>query len=418
MSRHLNFFHGMAMQYTDMPPVDEFDSAWITYSNQHFDPVKGHKMFKEQLSRAALAEQLGYDGVLLNEHHQTPCGMPDVNVVGAHVVGQTEKISVLLLGNPIPLHGNPMRVAESVAMLDVFSGGRVISGFVRGQGMEYISLREDPSTSRERFWEAHDLIIRSWTEPGPFEWVGEHYDIPYVNPWPTTYQKPHPPIWIPGQGSKETIEACARMRYPFAMVFSPVSFTRINYQMYRDAAAAEGYEPDPEQLAFAALLYVAETDEQAEEEVGPYAERLMQSLYKFPPPYFTPPGYFSGKSLGGMIRGMEKFGIKAPGDLTFRDMVDQQIIVVGSPKTVVEKLSIFTDELGAGTFLSTPPANLPADLMEKNMRLFSQEVMPHFRPPGNKPHWERGLPVPGTKSMLAGWADRRARAERGDAVHV
>jgi hypothetical protein len=119
-----------------------------------------------------------------------------------------------------------------------------------------------------------------------------------------------------------------------------------------------------------------------------------------------------------MIRGMEKFGIKAPGDLTFRDMVDQQIIVVGSPKTVVEKLSIFTDELGAGTFLSTPPANLPADLMEKYMRLFSQEGMPHFRPPGNKPHWERGLPVPGTKSMLAGWADRRARAERGAAVHV
>jgi alkanesulfonate monooxygenase SsuD/methylene tetrahydromethanopterin reductase-like flavin-dependent oxidoreductase (luciferase family) len=410
VSRQLNFFHGMAMQYLDVPPQDEYDSAWITFSNEHFDAQKGHASYVEQLSRAPLAEQLGYDGVFINEHHQTPCGLPDVNVIGGHVVAQTSKLAVCMLGNPIPLHGNPLRVAESVAMLDVFSGGRIISGFVRGQGMEYISLREDPSTSRERFWEAFDLIVRAWTEPGPFEWLGEHYDLPYVNPWPTTYQKPHPPIWIPGQGSRETIEACARLRLPFTMVFSPVSFTKINYQMYRDAAAAHGYEVDPEQLAFSALVYVAETDAQAEEEVGPYAERLMQSLYKFPAPYFTPPGYFSPSSLGGMIRGMEKFDIHPPGELTFKHMVDQQIIITGSPETVTEKLTMYTDELGAGTFVNTPPANLPPELMQKTMRLLSQEVMPHFRPPGNKPFYERGLPVPGTKSMLAGWAERHGQA--------
>jgi len=418
VSRHLYFLHTMAMQYWDVPPQEEYDSAWITFSNQQFDPVRGHEILTQQLSRATLAEQLGYDGVMLNEHHQTPCGMPDVNVVAGHVVAQTSKMAICLLGNPIPLHGNPLHVAESVAMLDVFSGGRIISGFVRGQGMEYISLRFDPSTSREVFWEAHDLIVKAWTEPGPFEWISDHYDIPYVNPWPTTYQKPHPPIWIPGQGSRETIDACARMRYPFTMVFSPVSFTKVNYQMYRDAAAKYGYEPDPEQLGFSALVYVAETDQQAEEEVGPYAERLMQSLYKFPAPYFTPPGYFSGKSLGGMIRGMEKYDIVPPGDLTFKHMVDQSIIVHGSPETVVEKLAMFTDELGAGTCISMPPANLPSHLMEKHMRLFSQEVMPHFRPPGNKPYWDRGLPVPGTKSMLAGWEERRAAAARGEAITV
>jgi len=44
--------------------------------------------------------------------------------------------------------------------------------------------------------------------------------------------------------------------------------------------------------------------------------------------------------------------------------------------------------------------------MQKTMRLLSQEVMPHFRPPGNKPFWERGEPIPGPKSMLAGWAER------------
>lgn len=410
MKRHLNFFHGMAMQYTDMPH-DEYDSAWITYSNSNFDPAIGHQLLTQQLWRAKYAEQLGYDGVSLNEHHQTPCGMPDVNVLAGHVVAQTEKCAVLLLGNPIPLHGNPLRVAESVAMLDVFSGGRIISGFVRGLGLEYISLRENPSTSRERFWEAHDLIVRAWTEPGPFEWTGQHYDLPYVNPWPTTYQKPHPPIWIPGQGSRETIEECARLHYPFAMVFAPVAFTKVNYQMYRDAAAAFGYEPNPEQLSFTAHCYVAETDEQAEDEAAPFAEKLMKSLYRIQEQQMTPPGYVTGKSLGGMIRGTEKFGIKPPGELTAKDMIDQQILITGSPKTVVEKLAVFTDELGAGTFISHMPANLPDHLTRKSMELFSQQVMPHFRPDGNKPFWGRGEPLPGTKSMLEGWKARNeARA--------
>ena len=182
--------------------------------------------------------------------------------------------------------------------------------------------------------------------------------------------------------------------------------------MYRDAAAAHGYEPDPEQLAFSALVYVAETDAQAEEEVGPYAERLMQSLYKFPAPYFTPPGYFSPSSLGGMIRGMEKYDIHPPGELTFKHMVDQQIIITGSPETVTEKLTMYTDELGAGTFVNTLPANLPPELMQKTMRLLSAGG-------------HAALPAARQQAVLRAWppraghevdARRMGRAPHGQAV--
>ena len=91
-------------------------------------------------------------------------------------------------------------------MLDVISGGRIISGFVRGTGMEYYSYGANPSYSQERFWEAHDLIIKAWTEPGPFDWEGKHFHLPYVNPWPRPLQKPHPPVWLPGSGSLETVQ--------------------------------------------------------------------------------------------------------------------------------------------------------------------------------------------------------------------
>ncbi|RDJ93258.1 hypothetical protein B4Q13_23090, partial [Lacticaseibacillus rhamnosus] len=52
----------------------------------------------------------------------------------------------------------------------------------RGIGAEYHAMGINPAYSQERFAEAHDLIVRAWTEPGPFSYVGKHYQFKYVNP--------------------------------------------------------------------------------------------------------------------------------------------------------------------------------------------------------------------------------------------
>jgi alkanesulfonate monooxygenase SsuD/methylene tetrahydromethanopterin reductase-like flavin-dependent oxidoreductase (luciferase family) len=57
-------------------------------------------------------------------------------------------------------------------MLDNLSGGRIIAGFVRGIASEYHSSGTNPYFSHQRFHEAHDLIIRAWTKPGPFAFNG------------------------------------------------------------------------------------------------------------------------------------------------------------------------------------------------------------------------------------------------------
>src|SRR5213076_2049697 len=176
----------------------------------------------------------------------------------------------------LPLHDDPIRVAEEIAMLDVISGGRIISGFVRGTGMEYYSYGVNPVHSRERFYEAHDLILRAWTEPGPFPFVGKHYRYRYVNPWPRPLQQPHPPIWLPGTGSLETIDEAAKYRYPFMMVFAPLWFTK--------------------------TAYVAETDEKAHAEARDHIMWLFHRGLKIPDYHWFPPGYMSGKSLGNMLQ--------------------------------------------------------------------------------------------------------------------
>jgi alkanesulfonate monooxygenase SsuD/methylene tetrahydromethanopterin reductase-like flavin-dependent oxidoreductase (luciferase family) len=271
--------------------------------------------------------------------------------------------------------------------------------------MEYHSLRANPSYSRERFWEAHDLIIRAWTSDGPFAFEGRFFDIPYANPWPRPLQQPHPPIWLPGTGSLETIDEAAKYRYPFMMVFAPLWFTKTAYDMYRRTAEEKyGYEIKPEQLAFCVPTYVAETDEKAHAEAKEHMMWLFHTGLKVPEYHFFPPGYTSGKSLRGMLMGKAKFNIKPHWELSYQELLDEQYIIVGSADTVAEKLSVYTDELGAGIHVgsSMQVGDMPHWKVVKNMTLFAEEVMPHFRPPGNQPAWARGVPVPGTPESLNG----------------
>ena len=161
------FFH--LMPYPFIPPVDDYDSCWVSLSNQHYDPHRGQILYNEYLGQLAASERYGFDGAIVNEHHANYYGtMPAPNIIAAMLIKMTSRLPIGIVGNAIPLHGNPLRVAEEVAMLDVISGGRIISGFVRGIGCEYFNNGVPPGDSVDRFNEAHDLILKAWTEDGPF----------------------------------------------------------------------------------------------------------------------------------------------------------------------------------------------------------------------------------------------------------
>lgn len=149
--------------------------------------------------------------------------MPAPNIVAAMLTRRTNRMKIAIVGNGLPFRDHPLRVAEEVAMLDVVSGGRNISGMVRGIGNEYFSMGINPTFSGERFAETHNLIIRAWTEPGPFSFEGKHYRVRYANIWPRPLRKPHPPIWIPGFVSKETVERCAHpsRKYAYMATYMP-----------------------------------------------------------------------------------------------------------------------------------------------------------------------------------------------------
>ena len=368
-----HFFHLMPWPY--LPPDFDarYSSAWVTCPNGLYDPERGHALYHRYLDELELAERLGFDGVCVNEHHQTAYGlMPAPNVIAATLARRTQRIKIALMGNAIPLRDHPLRIAEEVAMLDVITGGRIISGFVRGIGCEYHSFGVNPTHSRERFEEGIDLILRAWTEPGPWSHWGKHYRVRYVNPWPRPLQKPHPPVWLPGTGSIETIEAAVARRWPYVRTYDTIDDIAVMYDDLRERARRQGYEPSPAQIGWMVPIYVADTDARALAEAGPHVEYLFHWLSKRPAEFSQPPGYVTPRSTR---RGLEVARSRSVADLNARG-----IVVFGSPETVRQRLAEAHRRLGYGKLVGLLQfGSLPHEQTVANMTAFAEEILPFVR---------------------------------------
>ncbi|MGA8870322.1 MAG: LLM class flavin-dependent oxidoreductase [Candidatus Acidiferrales bacterium] len=374
------FFHLMPYAALDLAEAAKFKSVSVLLPNSFYDPVQGHALYNRYLDEMEYADQLGFDGVCVNEHHQTPYGlMPTPGVTAGALSQRARRAKIAVLGRALPLLNNPLTVAEEFAMLDNITGGRLIAGFVRGIGAEYHAWGANPANSHERFHEAHDLILRAWTETGPFAFEGKHYQFRYVNPWPRPYQQPHPPIWIPSQGSRETIEwACdPKRKYVYLQTFSPVAALAKYMTMYKDEAAKRGYEAAPTQLGWAVPAYVAETDEQAYREAKPHIENFFNRFLRMPPEMLLPPGYLSYESMKGVMK--SKASITG-GGRTIDDLLKSGMFLCGSAATVRQQIENYQKQIGFGHLLTMLQfATLPHELTKRNSELFAREVIPGLR---------------------------------------
>jgi alkanesulfonate monooxygenase SsuD/methylene tetrahydromethanopterin reductase-like flavin-dependent oxidoreductase (luciferase family) len=378
----MKFFGFHLMPYQGLPPehLESADSSWVTLSNAVFDPARGHALYQRYIEELIAYDRAGFDGVCVNEHHQSAYGMmPSPDVIAGILVPQTS-CAIAILGNALPLRDHPLRVAEEVAMLDVISGGRIISGFVRGIGAEYHSFGMDPSQSRDRFYEAHDLIVAAWTRPGPFEWYGKHYKFRYVNPWPRPLQQPHPPIWSPSQGSGETVDWAARNRYTYLQTYSDIGTVRRVFDGVRAAADGYGYTLPPGQLGWALPVFVADTDAAAEAIALPALDTLFNKLMRMPKDLFFPAGYTSAASAARILAAKGGLG---SGQADVRELVERGYAVIGSPDTVRCKLEGYQKELGFGNLCPLFQfGSLGHEDFRASLALFARKVMPALRPLG------------------------------------
>jgi alkanesulfonate monooxygenase SsuD/methylene tetrahydromethanopterin reductase-like flavin-dependent oxidoreductase (luciferase family) len=385
------FFHLMSWPYLPPDFDEKYNSAWVWLPNQLYDPVKGCDLYCDYLDTLTYAEELGFDGVCVNEHHQNAYGlMPSPNLMAAALSQRTKRVKLAVIGNALPLYNPPLRVAEEFAMLDVLSRGRLVAGMVIGGGPEYYSYQVNPTHAREKFREALDLILKAWTTPGPFMWNSKHYYFRYVNPWPRPVQQPHPPIWIPGAGSLETVEFVAQRRFAYMGIpYFHIDVFRRVFSLFREACDQAGYTAAPEQMGWGVPMYVAETDRQAREEFLPHLEYFRRNLLKNIS--LAPPGYTSARSALAIIRNRGKFLSEQEG----WDAIEKGVFaIVGSPETVRQKLAHYQKELGVGVVLTgCQVGDMPHAMARKSMELLAREVLPHVRAAEKTEVRRPGVPV-------------------------
>jgi alkanesulfonate monooxygenase SsuD/methylene tetrahydromethanopterin reductase-like flavin-dependent oxidoreductase (luciferase family) len=378
------------MAYPHLPADfdEKYDTGWVTVPNSLWDKDKSRGLYQRYIDQLAYADELGFDGMVLNEHHQNIYGlMPSPNLIAAALTQRTKRGKIVILGDLLPLYLNPLRVAEEYAMLDNMSDGRLIAGFAPGSGPETFNYNVPSAPTRDQFWEAVDFIHRAWTEPGPFEHEGRHYPMRYVNPWPQPTQKPHPPIWIPGSRSRGTLVEIAKRGYGYFLSSrSHGQETARAQQMFSQILSEHGDHYRPSRMGILMSAYVADTDAQAQAEAKEGVWYFLKNCLKghlrregrqltFGPgiPYIPTEDY----------RNFLKSDPTTPllGDAeSWDDLQQSASIIVGSAETVYRRIIDILERAKVGNLLiQFHLGNMQDALARKSMHLFATQVAPRLR---------------------------------------
>ena len=404
----MRFTERAYVNYTEQDVRNSPNSAVrLTFSNSHFDPELGAQIYNEHLDEYEYSEEVGFDGLMLNEHHNTPtCLGSTMNLEAAILARITKKPKIVLLGNPLPIFDNPIRLAEELAEIDMISRGRLVSGFVRGTGIESLATNTNPLFNRERFQEAHDLVIKTWTTPGPFRWEGKHYHFRVVNPFVVPLQKPHPPIWIPGLGSPDTLQWCAERHYPYMFLETDPDLTQDMMDIYADSAREHGYEPGPEHYGYLVRVHVQDTDKKAREAgKGFLSGNVGVGGVPLPRDYMAPVGYNVGlrnprfqeprfQRLKERAR-TDPFSQVQFDSAAYDAVIDANRWIIGSPDTVIHKMREVLARIRPGVVgVWTNDGAISHDDSMRCLELMGQEVLPALREIGQ----ELELPDPFQKT--------------------
>jgi len=386
----LMWFH--LMPYTELPDDfrDKNSSVWVDIHSSLFDPRRAHHMYNDFMDELEFAAECGFDAICVNEHHSNGYGlMPSPNLVASSLARRTSDAALCVLGNSLALYNPPTRVAEEFAMIDCISGGRLIAGFPVGSPMDTcFAYGQNPSMLRERYHEAHDLILRAWTEEDTFAFNGRFNQQRYVNIWPRPVQKPHPPIWIPGGGSIETWQWCAEMDYVYCYLsYYGYKAGQSTMDGFWDEMKRLGKDRNPYRAGFLQFVGVAESREEAYRLYREPAEYFYGRCLHIDPRFAGPPGYTTeatqrrgAQSQVAQAAQLSRYESKF--QMLAREMdaiVERGYVIIGSPDEVAAQLREVAKNLNVGHLMMLLQfGNMAKDLAKYNTQLFAEQVMPQL----------------------------------------
>ena len=157
-------------------------------------------IFAEGLDQIKLSESLGFDYVLIAEHHFSNYGFSPAPLLQALKIAEnTETIKIGTAAIIVP-EWQPLRAAEEIAVLDHLTEGRIFCGVGRGyQPYEMGGFGIGLEESRPRFQEGIEVMMKAWREHKDWTFNGEYIKVEEpITVFPKPYQKPYPPMWLAG----------------------------------------------------------------------------------------------------------------------------------------------------------------------------------------------------------------------------
>ena len=311
-----------------------------------------NSVYEAALERFAIMDQTGYDAVWLAEHHFSSFSVcPSVHMMGTMAAARTKRLRIGTAVSLAPFY-NPLRLAEEVALLDVLSGGRVNWGAGRGfERSEFAAFGIPGEESAPRFQEAVKIVLQAWTNQR-LTFEGRFHQYEDVEVLPKPIQTPHPPVWM-AASSDPAIDWAAGQGFSILMDphASRADLVR-KRRRYAAGLAAAGFSDTGRDIPMARLVAVDETPEKARA----VAKRVAE---------WTIAAYVGNKA--NVRQGPPRdWGGKDPVDFYLED-----VMIHGSPDSVVDQLQAFGTEIGMNYLMAAPMSG-------RSFRLLTDKVLPRI----------------------------------------
>jgi alkanesulfonate monooxygenase SsuD/methylene tetrahydromethanopterin reductase-like flavin-dependent oxidoreductase (luciferase family) len=330
-----------------------------------------HDRYQEAIEQVCLVEQHGFDSVWFTEHHFNRHGIvSDSLAMLSYVAARTSSVRLGTAVSVLPLH-NPMRLAETAALVDQLSGGRLELGIGRGfQVGEFSGFGLDIHEKSQRFEEAIEVLMRAWTEDDPFTHKGYFYRFEDAAPQPRPLQRPHPPIWV-ATDTVDGLQSCVRNGFG-VLLQQGSSLAKVEEQLarYRTALASDGKQLSDGKLYLSRAMYVAPTDDEARAIAEPayegfsaLAKKLISGV-RHTIKDQAPTTIAESAQLEGNLK---PFG---------SDSEIRESALFGSPDSVIEYMQRLRSMGVTRLMLFVNMGQLPHEKIMASLDLFCREVLP------------------------------------------
>ena len=331
------------------------------FSNSRRPGKAQHQIWDDDLHEIAVADGLGFDEAWISEHDSP------AELIICKAAAMTENISLGSAVRPLAYY-HPLQVATEANACDHLTNGRyrlgIGFGFYAAQ-MERRGL--DFAKTREMMHASIDLILKLWNAKEPIDYDGPFWKGKAMELRPKSLQLPHPPVAVAVGNTPSTVELAGKNGFQM-LTGDFISVKRLNKfnGLLAEAQAAHGRPVERSKMACCRVVYVAETDRRAREEMRESYERTI-AWEKINTPHHQVDRIPPGGTLD---------------DVTYDYLVDSGNLFIGAPDTVARKLEEFYEDVGGFGLLNIHAGRDYAtrELRARSMTLFMEEVAPRLRP--------------------------------------